>query len=59
MTTKIGESGVTVDSEVVRFKDVTGNYDLVKSAFRDYIADDTKITDHSEMPHYLKAGTKE
>ena len=50
---------MTVDSEVVRFKDVTGNYDLVKSAFRDYIADDTKITDHSEMPHYLKAGTKE
>ena len=33
--------------------------DVTRSAFRDYIADGTKITDHSESPHYMESGTKE
>ena len=39
--------------------------DVTMSAFRDYIADDTKITDHSESKDYneskdyIEAGTKE
>ena len=41
------------------------DYAVAKNTFRDYIADDTKITDHSEswnykwLKDYFEAGTKE
>ena len=41
------------------------DYATTKDTFRDYIADDTKITDHSESwnykqsKDYFEAGTKE
>ena len=49
----IGEPGVNVD------------YAVAKNTFRDYIADYTEITDHSEskdhkwLKDYFEAGTKE
>ena len=51
--------GVNVDYEVVRNAFRVDIKDATKSAFRDYIADDTKITDHSESRNYIEAGTKE
>ena len=41
------------------------DYELTKNTFRDYIADYTEITDHSEskdhkwLKDYFEAGTKE
>ena len=33
--------------------------DVTKSDFRDYIAGDPEITDHSELRYYIETGTKE
>ena len=30
------------------------DYEIERFTFRDYIADDTKITYHSEMPYYAR-----
>ena len=53
MTTTNDKTGVDVDYGVERFTS------------QDYIADDTKATDHYELPHYMEtpfymeSGTKE
>ena len=50
---------MNVDYEVERNPFQVDIKDVTKSAFRDYIDDDTKITDHSMSRDYIEAGTKE
>ena len=50
---------MNVDYEVVRNVFHTYIAYVTKSVFRDYIADGTKITDHSEFRDCVEAGTEE